>query len=95
MWTRSIVSCSVCDVKGGMKAVIWTDVVQTCLMFAGTLAVIIKGSVDHGGFDEIWSFMYDGDRIQFWEYAISSLYLTSFIGIRCTLGRKLEKMWEA
>ena len=82
-----------CGLKGGMKAVIWTDVVQTCLMFTGTLAVIIKGSVDHGGFDDIWSAMYDGDRIQFWEYAISSLYLSSFIGVAkgCTPGRELEK----
>jgi len=51
-----------------MKAVMWTDVVQICFMFAGIVAVIIKGSVDHGGFTSIWSIMYDDDRIQFWEY---------------------------
>jgi len=51
-----------------MKAVMWTDVVQICFMVAGIVAVIIKGSVDHGGFTSIWSIMYDGDRIQFWEY---------------------------
>jgi len=51
-----------------MEAVMWTDVVQTVFMFAGIVAVIIKGSIDHGGFSNIWSIMYDGDRIQFWEY---------------------------
>ena len=60
---------SVCGLKGGMKAVMWTDVVQTCFMFAGIVAVIIQGSVDHGGFSNIWSTMYEGDRIRFWEYA--------------------------
>ena len=64
-----------------MKAVMWTDVVQICFMFAGIVAVIIKGSIDHGGFTSIWSIMYDDDRIQFWEYvhvhlalALSSLF---------------------
>jgi len=58
---------SVCGLKGGMKAVMWTDVVQFCFMFAGILAVIIKGSIDHGGFSNIWSIMYDDQRIQFFE----------------------------
>jgi len=51
-----------------MKAVMWTDVVQICFMFAGILAVIIKGSLEHGGFGNIWSIMYDDQRIQFFEY---------------------------
>ena len=51
-----------------MKAVMWTDVVQICFMFIGIVAVIVKGSVDHGGFAHIWSVMYDDDRIQFWKY---------------------------
>jgi len=55
------------SVKGGMKAVMWTDVLQICFMFAGILAVIINGSLEHGGFGHIWSIMYDDQRIQFWE----------------------------
>jgi len=58
-----------------MKAVMWTDVVQICFMFAGIVTVIIKGSIDHGGFSSIWSIMYDDDRIQFWEYVDLSSYL--------------------
>jgi len=56
-----------------MKAVMWTDVVQVCFMFAGIVAVIIKGSIDHGGFTSIWSIMYDDDRIHFWEYVHLSI----------------------
>ena len=64
-----------------MKAVMWTDVVQICFMFAGIVAVIIKGSVDHGGFSEIWSIMYDDDRIQFWEYVDHCVYTRIIIVI--------------
>ena len=60
-------SMPVCGLKGGMKAVMWTDVVQICFMFAGIVAVIIKGSVDHGGFSNTWSIMYDDERIHFWK----------------------------
>ena len=70
--------CVVC-LQGGMKAVMWTDVVQICFMFAGIVAVIIKGSIDHGGFSNIWSIMYDGDRIQFWEY------VRPFLPCSCTI----------
>jgi len=55
----------VCGLKGGMKAVMWTDVVQICFMFAGIVAVIIKGSIDHDRFSNIWSIMDEGDRLQF------------------------------
>jgi len=73
-WAESL---SVCGLEGGMKAVIWTDAVQTCFMFVGIVAVVVKGSVDHGGFSSIWSVMYDDDRIQFWEYVDVLLYLSS------------------
>ncbi|KAK2170805.1 hypothetical protein NP493_1139g00018 [Ridgeia piscesae] len=52
---------------GGMKAVMWTDVFQVGIMFIGLFAIIIKGSVDHGGFGNIWKIMYDNDRIHFWD----------------------------
>jgi len=55
------------SLQGGMKAVMWTDVVQIFLMFAGLIGVIIKGSIDHGGFYEIWNMMHEGDRIEFFK----------------------------
>jgi len=62
-----------------MKAVMWTDVVQVCFMVAGILAVIIKGSLEHGGFGNIWSVMYDDQRIQFWEYVQSTSVCLSVV----------------
>ncbi len=53
--------------QGGMKAVMWTDVFQICMMFAGLIAVLIRGSQDQGGFDKIWKLMEDGERIEFFK----------------------------
>ncbi|XP_046549974.1 sodium-coupled monocarboxylate transporter 1-like [Haliotis rubra] len=50
---------------GGLKAVIWTDVLQYMLMFIGMLAVIIKGTIDSGGIEEVWSRIMDGERLTF------------------------------
>lgn len=44
--------CIVCifyTCVGGLKAVVWTDVIQTVVMFGAMLLVIIKGTVDLGG----------------------------------------------
>ena len=30
------------NLQGGMKAVVWTDVFQTLIMYAGMLAILIK-----------------------------------------------------
>ncbi|XP_055606677.1 sodium-coupled monocarboxylate transporter 1-like [Uranotaenia lowii] len=38
---------------GGLKAVVWTDVVQTVMMFGAMLLIIIKGTLDVGGLDVV------------------------------------------
>ncbi|XP_071119594.1 sodium-coupled monocarboxylate transporter 1-like [Haliotis cracherodii] len=50
---------------GGLKAVIWTDVLQYILMYIGMIAVIVKGTIDSGGIKEIWSRVMDGGRLTF------------------------------
>lgn len=35
--------------QGGLKAVIWTDVIQSFVMYGSILAVCIKGTLDVGG----------------------------------------------
>ena len=47
------VVCCIYTSLGGIKAVIWTDVVQYLAMYAGFMAVIGKGAVDFGGFGPI------------------------------------------
>lgn len=36
-------------IQGGLKAVVWTDFIQTFIMFGSMLLIIIKGTVDVGG----------------------------------------------
>lgn len=50
-------------VLGGLKAVIWTDVFQTVVMFAGQLAVIVVGASQAGGIAEVWRKAANGSRI--------------------------------
>ena len=51
------VLATVYTVLGGMKAVIWTDVVQFCVLFGGVVVAIvyISGRV-HGGVAGVWAF---------------------------------------
>lgn len=46
--------CTIYTALGGLKAVIWTDVFQTLVMFLGQLAVIIVGSAKVGGLGHVW-----------------------------------------
>lgn len=58
----------VCVCQGGLKAVVWTDVFQTVVMFTGQLAVIIVGVQQAGGLSDVWVKVRDGGRISRIEY---------------------------
>ena len=60
-----------------MKAVLITDSFQVIIMIAGLLAILIKGSMEVGGFSEAWSRAYDSDRVRFDEYVF--LYVSELI----------------
>lgn len=49
---------------GGMKAVIWTDVIQIVIMFGVMLLVIIKGTMKVGGLSVIIERNWNGDRFE-------------------------------
>uniref|UniRef100_UPI0037E84025 solute carrier family 5 member 6 n=1 Tax=Semicossyphus pulcher TaxID=241346 RepID=UPI0037E84025 len=55
--------CTLYTTIGGLKAVIWTDVFQTVVMFAGQLAVIVVGVQQTGGVSEVWRKVSEGNRI--------------------------------
>ncbi|KAL7862175.1 hypothetical protein SRHO_G00136160 [Serrasalmus rhombeus] len=80
--------CTVYTTLGGLKAVIWTDVFQTLVMFAGQLAVIIVGVQQVGGLSDFWRKIREGDRISsidlnpdptvrhtFWTLALGGVFL--------------------
>nr|XP_039256866.1 sodium-coupled monocarboxylate transporter 1-like [Styela clava] len=57
------VICTVYTTLGGMKAVIWTDVIQSGILILGLVAVFIKGLMVVGGFDEMYGAIERGDRL--------------------------------
>lgn len=64
------VVCIVCifyTTLGGLKAVVWTDTVQTIIMFAALIITVIMGTVSIGGFKEVWQRNLKGDRIEFFN----------------------------
>ncbi|XP_012682780.1 solute carrier family 5 member 6a [Clupea harengus] len=80
--------CTLYTTLGGLKAVIWTDVFQTIVMFAGQLAVIIVGTHQAGGITEVWRKAQKGNRISgldlnpdplerhtFWTLGVGGIFL--------------------
>ncbi|KAJ6636751.1 Sodium-coupled monocarboxylate transporter 1 [Pseudolycoriella hygida] len=49
---------------GGLKAVVWTDVVQSASMFGALILVAVKGSIDLGGADIVFKNALDTKRIE-------------------------------
>ncbi|KAF6725307.1 Sodium-dependent multivitamin transporter [Oryzias melastigma] len=80
--------CTLYTTMGGLKAVIWTDVFQTAVMFAGQLAVIVVGVQKTGGPAEVWRKVWEGNRISgldlnpdpterhtFWTLGVGGVFL--------------------
>ncbi|CAG0888409.1 unnamed protein product, partial [Darwinula stevensoni] len=44
-----------CVVQGGLKAAVWTDALQVFLMFGGVLLIVIHGTIEVGGIEEVWA----------------------------------------
>ncbi|KYO39274.1 sodium-dependent multivitamin transporter isoform X2 [Alligator mississippiensis] len=55
--------CALYTTLGGLKAVIWTDVFQTLVMFVGQLTVIVVGTQKVGGMGRVWQVAAAHDRI--------------------------------
>ncbi|XP_075964371.1 solute carrier family 5 member 6 [Anarhichas minor] len=80
--------CTLYTTMGGLKAVIWTDVFQTVVMFAGQLAVIVVGVHQTGGVSEVWRKVQEGNRLSaldlnpdpterhtFWTLGVGGVFL--------------------
>ncbi|XP_068194644.1 solute carrier family 5 member 6 isoform X2 [Antennarius striatus] len=80
--------CTLYTTLGGLKAVIWTDVFQTVVMFGGQLAVIVVGVHQSGGTSEVWRKVWEGkhiaaldlnpdptERHTFWTLAVGGIFL--------------------
>ncbi|XP_021952831.1 sodium-coupled monocarboxylate transporter 1 [Folsomia candida] len=53
---------------GGIKSVMWTDVVQIIVMFGAMIVVLVKGGIDLGGFGNIWNIAVDGGHVKYFDF---------------------------
>nr|XP_053629338.1 sodium-coupled monocarboxylate transporter 1-like isoform X1 [Cherax quadricarinatus] len=76
IWASTLTMGIICTFYitiGGVRAVVYTDVLQTLIMFGGVLAVVIICCVDLGGVDNVWDIALQGGRIKFFDLN-TSLY---------------------
>ncbi|KAM3877754.1 sodium-coupled monocarboxylate transporter 1 [Diretmus argenteus] len=72
------VVCILYCTLGGLKAVIWTDVLQMVIMLAGFVAVIARGAVIQGGLGKIWKDAGDGGRLEPFDFSPDPLRRHTF-----------------
>jgi Na+/proline symporter len=53
--------------QGGLKAVVWTDTVQSFAMILGVVAVTVLGTMDVGGVDVVLQRAADSNRLEFFK----------------------------
>ncbi|XP_069942038.1 sodium-dependent multivitamin transporter-like [Cherax quadricarinatus] len=70
--------CTLYITIGGAKAVVYTDVMQTLLMFGGVLLVVIISCIDLGGVGNIWAEAEKGSRIEFFNLDTSPFVRHTF-----------------
>lgn len=58
-------ACTFYSTLGGMKAVLFTDLLQSLLMFAAVLSVVVFSAVQVGGFGQIFVRAREGGRLDF------------------------------
>ncbi|PSN54834.1 hypothetical protein C0J52_02933 [Blattella germanica] len=64
--------------EGGMKAVVWTDFLQGFVMVVSSIAIVILGLINVGGFTAVWQKSMEGGRIRIFEMDPSPLVRLSF-----------------
>ncbi|CAL1274534.1 unnamed protein product [Larinioides sclopetarius] len=60
--------CTFYTTIGGIKAVVWTDVFQITIIFGALITVIIKGTMDAGGIEEVWNKAKNSDRTELFNF---------------------------
>ncbi|XP_069949268.1 sodium-dependent multivitamin transporter-like [Cherax quadricarinatus] len=73
-WVSTLTMGLVCTFYitiGGVKAVVYTDVLQTLLMFSGMLLVTIICTINAGGVANVWNIADHGGRIIFFDMKTS------------------------
>nr|XP_037281085.1 sodium-coupled monocarboxylate transporter 1-like [Rhipicephalus microplus] len=91
VWSSILLNGIVCTFYtaiGGIKAVVWTDVVQMVLIYVGYIMVIASGVYHLGGFGNMWQIAGDGGRLIFlnWSTSLYDTYTTWNVVLGWTIG---------
>lgn len=57
---------------GGIKAVVWTDVVQAGIMLFSCVLIVVIGVTKVGGLSEVWARADAGNRLELFKYVCST-----------------------
>lgn len=57
--------CTLYSTMGGMKAVLFTDLLQSVLMLIALLSVVVFSAIQVGGFSQIFTISKEGGRLEF------------------------------
>lgn len=63
-------ACTFYSTLGGMKAVLFTDLLQSLLMFAAVLSVVVFSAVQVGGIGQIFVRAREGGRLDFSNFSV-------------------------
>ncbi|KAL0882295.1 hypothetical protein ABMA27_000816 [Loxostege sticticalis] len=63
-------ACTLYSTFGGMKAVLFTDLLQSLLMFGAVFSIVVFCSVQLGGFDQIFKIAHEGGRLDFNKFSL-------------------------
>ncbi|KOB64666.1 Sodium/solute symporter, partial [Operophtera brumata] len=98
-----VVICGLYTVLGGLRAVVWTDSVQTGVMFIGVFLVTVAGTIAVGGVSNIFYIGNQSGRMELtnWDFSPYErqtgwgaivggfLYWTCFNSVNQTMGKPL------
>ncbi|XP_064116377.1 sodium-coupled monocarboxylate transporter 1-like [Macrobrachium nipponense] len=77
------IACAIYVTLGGIRGVIYTDIIQTLMMFVGVFVVIVQVVSDLGGVPEVWNIAERGGRIEFLNFDFSPLERHTFWSVQC------------
>ncbi|KAM8705530.1 hypothetical protein ACLKA7_009912 [Drosophila subpalustris] len=78
------VVCIVCifyTTVGGLKAVVWTDVIQTMVMVGAVIFVVIKGTMNVGGLGVVIQRNWESGRLEWPELTLDPKVRMSFFSV--------------
>ncbi|KAK3854614.1 hypothetical protein Pcinc_036746 [Petrolisthes cinctipes] len=59
--------CTIYSSWGGVRAVVYTDILQTFVMFSGIIVIMVLATVEVGGLDEVWKIADEHGRVEWWN----------------------------